>query len=111
MFTKAKQKNVISAEEARQIKRDDSAALILDVRTPEEHRQIHIEGSLLLPLDKLPMKAAEEIPDRETLVLVYCHSGARAHQAVSILLQMGYQNVFSFGGIINWPYETITGGY
>lgn len=105
MFTK--QNNVLSPQEAYKRMKEDTDAIILDVRNDEEYRQIHIKGATLIPLDKLQKQAAKKLPDKDAQVLVYCHSGARASSAVSLLSRMGFTNVHSFGGIINWPYETV----
>ena len=105
MFTK--QNNVLSPQEAYKRMKEDTDAIILDVRNDEEYRQIHIKGATLIPLDKLQKQAAKKLPDKDAQVLVYCHSGARASSAVSLLSRMGFTNVQSFGGIINWPYETV----
>ena len=83
--------------------------ILLDVRSPEEFRQIHIKGAKLLPLDQLPSRAAPDLPDRDAVIVVYCHSGARASNAVRFLTGLGYTNVSNLGGIINWPFETERG--
>ncbi|MCL1790504.1 MAG: rhodanese-like domain-containing protein [Peptococcaceae bacterium] len=83
--------------------------LLLDVRTPEEYKQIRIDGAKLLPVDELARRAPSELPDKNILILIYCQSGMRATQAVKILTKMGYTNVVSFGGIINWRYGTTRG--
>ena len=40
---------------------------------------------------------------------VYCRSGNRSAQAAAKLIKMGYTNVYDFGGIKNWTYETESG--
>jgi len=45
--------------------------------------------------------ASAELPDKYIPILIYCQSGARAATAVKTLTRMGYDNVFSFGGILN----------
>lgn len=83
----------------------DADLVLIDVRSPEEHRERHIPGSLNYPLESL-----EEIPAqyRQSILVVYCESGVRAGQAVEILGEMGYEQVYNLGGLDNWPYETIT---
>ena len=41
--------------------------------------------------------------------MVYCRSGNRSAQAAEKLIKMGYTNVYDFGGIKNWTYETESG--
>jgi rhodanese-related sulfurtransferase len=47
------------------------------------------------------------LPDKNALILIYCRSGMRAGTAAKQLDKMGYTKVFSFGGIMNWPYEIV----
>lgn len=78
--------------------RAEPKAVLLDVRTPEEYRQGHIEGSVNLPLDAL-RAAREKLPATDTPLFVHCLSGARSAQAVSILRTMGYTQVTNIGGL------------
>ena len=75
-----------------------SGAVLLDVRTPEEYREGHIPGSKNVPLQSLD-KVTGFVNNQDTPVFVYCHSGARSAQAVSVLEGMGYTNVKNIGGI------------
>ena len=50
--------------------------------------------------------AAEVIPWKDSTVLVYCRSGNRSKTASSTLAELGYTNIYEFGGINTWPYET-----
>ena len=73
-------------------------AVLLDVRSPQEYREGHIPGSQNVPLQQLDN--IEEIAEnKDTALYVYCHSGMRSRQAVSLLQAMGYRNVHNIGGI------------
>ena len=75
-----------------------SDAVLLDVRTPQEYQGGHIPGSVNAPLQTLGSE--DMLPaDRDTPLFVYCHSGARSSQAVSLLTRMGYANAKNIGGI------------
>ena len=76
-------------------------AVLLDVRTPEEYRQGHTPGSRNLSLQAIGALPGM-IENRETPLFVYCQSGARSSQAVSLLRQMGYTNVQNIGGIASY---------
>lgn len=89
--------------------RNDKDIILVDVRTPEEYRKKRIPGSILLPDYEIRSRAAEVIPDKEAKIVVYCRSGRRSAQAARVLKDMGYSNVYDLGGIIDWPYETISG--
>ena len=73
-------------------------AVLLDVRTPQEYREGHIPGSKNLPLQTID-KVDSIVENKDTVLYVYCHSGARSRQAASLLQYMGYSNVTNIGGI------------
>ncbi len=73
-------------------------ALLLDVRTEQEYRGGHINGSVNLPLDKI-FSIADTVKDKSTPLYVHCLSGGRSKRAVAQLKQMGYTNVKDIGGI------------
>ncbi len=100
------QYNKITAEEAKKIM-DTEEVIILDVRTPEEYKEEHIEGALLIPDYELENSAASELPDKDKKILVYCRSGNRSESAAKVLIEMGYTKVYDFGGIMNWTYGTV----
>ena len=83
--------------------------ILLDVRTLEEFEPAHIKGAMLLPVTEIQDKASEQLGDKDAVILVYCRSGNRSAQAAKQLLDMGYTRVYDFGGIIDWPYETVSG--
>ncbi|MCL2783803.1 MAG: rhodanese-like domain-containing protein [Propionibacteriaceae bacterium] len=99
----------ISAQQAKQMMDGASGYVILDVRTQAEFQQAHIDGAILIPDTNINSQAATAIPDKETLIFVYCRTGVRAARASQALATMGYTNVYDFGGIVNWPYGTVTG--
>ena len=63
-----------------------------------EHREGHIPGSKNVPMQSLN-KVTSFVNNQDTPVFVYCHSGVRSAQAVSVLEGMGYTNVKKIGGI------------
>ena len=98
----------ISPQEALTMLQEQDVTL-LDVRTQEEFAEAHIEGALLLPDYEIEQKASELLPDKDAVILVYCRSGRRSQGAAQKLIEMGYSQVYDFGGIIDWPYETVSG--
>ena len=99
----------IAPADAQKLMQDDSSVILLDVRTPAEHEEVHIPGSTLLPVDDIQAQAGTLLPDKTATIIVYCRSGNRSQVASKQLLDMGYKNVYDLGGIINWPYETEAG--
>ena len=96
----------INAEEAKKIMDTESGYIILDVRTQEEYDEAHIPGAIVIPNTELEARAESELPDKDQMILVYCRSGRRSKLAAEILVELGYTNIYEFGGIIDWPYET-----
>ena len=98
----------ITQEEAKEMM-DTQEVIILDVREQAEYDSGHIPGAVLLPVGTIDeTTAAEEIPEKDSTVLVYCRSGNRSKTASSTLAELGYTNIYEFGGINTWPYETET---
>ena len=50
-----------------------------------------------------------QLPDLNQEILIYCRSGNRSSQAAKKMLEAGYTNVYDFGGINDWPYDTVSG--
>ena len=96
----------ISAETAKQMMDEQPNAIILDVRTKAEYEDKHIPGALLLPNEEIGTEDIAALPDKEQVILVYCRSGNRSKQAAAKLAALGYKNIYEFGGINSWPYET-----
>lgn len=99
----------ITAEEAKERLDANPDAVILDVRTPEEHAAERIEGSINLPNETIGDERPALLPDLDAEILVHCRTGVRSRQAAEKLAALGYTNVYDFGGIVDWPYGTVTG--
>ena len=98
---------MISPEEAKEMMDERNDILILDVREDHEYKAGHVPGAKLLPLDSIAEDtAAAVIPAKDTTTLIYCRSGRRSKIAADKLAELGYTDLFEFGGIIDWPYET-----
>jgi phage shock protein E len=88
----------VSGGEARRLVTEEHATL-LDVRTPGEFAEGHVDGAINVPLQALPAGAASV--DRDRPVVVYCQSGGRSAQARSILSAEGY-TVHDMGPMSAW---------
>ncbi|HJR14757.1 MAG TPA: molybdopterin-synthase adenylyltransferase MoeB [Rhodanobacteraceae bacterium] len=94
----------ISPREARQ--RQQSGALLLDVREPFEHAAGVPEGAIALPRGDIAQRIADVAPDRAAEILTICAHGQRSLMAAQTLQQMGYANVASIaGGTARWTEE------
>ena len=97
----------ITVEEAKKLMDSEEGCIFLDVRTRKEYDQGHIPGAVLIPNTEIEAKAADLLPDKGQLILVYCRSGRRSKLAAQSLADLGYTNIREFGGILDWPYEVV----
>lgn len=98
----------IGMDEAIEMMKEEQDYIILDVRTPEEYAEKHIPNAINVPNETIGEDVIPELPDEEQLILVYCRSGNRSKQASDKLVSLGYTNVYEFGGINDWPGETVS---
>lgn len=81
---------------------DNSAPIVVDVRTREEFRSGAYPGAVNIPLDELMNRYEAELgSDTNRDITVYCASGARSAYAQRMLMQMGYANVKNGGGLMH----------
>ena len=98
----------ISQEEAKSMMTRDDGYIIVDVRRQDEYDSGHIPGAILIPNESIGTEQPEQLPDKDQIILVYCRSGRRSKEAAQKLANMGYTNVYEFGGIIDWTGEITT---
>lgn len=96
----------ISALEAKAAM-DSEDCIILDVRSQGDYEKEHIGNAVLLPRTEIEADAESIIPDKDAKILIYCKTGLNSALAAEKLIEMGYTNVYDFGGIDDWPYETV----
>lgn len=99
----------ISSETAKKRLDTEKGIILLDVRTVAENTEKRIPGSVLIPVDVIKTQAPDKLKDKNSVIFVYCRSGSRSVIAAQALADMSYTNVYSLGGINNWPYETESG--
>ena len=90
----------ISVEEVYEIISSNQDYIILDVRTPDEFNEGHIEGAVLIPVDELEGRLDELPVDKP--IITYCESGGRSATAAAILVENGFTQVYDMGGITDW---------
>jgi rhodanese-related sulfurtransferase len=92
----------ITAAEAREIMDNVEAYILLDVRSEDEYQAGHIAGAILIPHTELDEQAADMLPDKNAIILIYCQAGRRSQIAALALVELGYVNVYDTGGIGDW---------
>lgn len=82
--------------------KSDSVQL-LDVRTPDEYADGHINGAININVqsDEFREIVSKKL-SKDSTVFVYCRSGRRSLTAAEILIKLGYKVVNLKGGIIEW---------
>ena len=81
----------------------ESGVVTLDVRTPGEFMTGHIKGAQNVDFESESFKSDIESLDKNGTYAVYCRSGNRSGQAVAIMHEAGFHNVYNLeGGVIDW---------
>lgn len=85
---------------------EDSMVVRLDVRTPEEYAEGHIEKSLNIDVlnSNFETKALATLPKDKTIA-VNCRSGKRSKNAARILVKNGYKVIELDSGYNGWVGE------
>jgi rhodanese-related sulfurtransferase len=71
---------------------------LIDVRTPVEFREVHVEGARNVPLDQLNPSALTCNADKDKPLYLICRSGSRGRQACEKFLAAGFTNVINIEG-------------
>jgi len=86
-----------------ELERGRGGGLVLDVRTAGEYEEVHIPGSVLVPLQELDVEEVRRLGGAEGEIYVVCRSGNRAKQACSKLASGGIGGLRVVeGGIEAW---------
>ena len=78
---------------------NENDIVLIDVRTPAEYEEQHLSKAINIPNESIKdIKEHEEIT-KDTIIIVYCRSGARSSNSASELIKMGYKNVYNLGAM------------
>jgi rhodanese-related sulfurtransferase len=95
----ASHKNILSVEA--KIMLDKGGIFLLDVRTPEEYQQGHLQGAVLIPINEIERRLGEISHSKP--ILVYCAVGSRSDKVGGFLAGKGFKNVYQMSdGIVGW---------
>jgi rhodanese-related sulfurtransferase len=91
-------------EQVAQLLHEDTSAIVLDVRTPQEFRSDtgHLSGAILIPVQELDKRIEELQPYQHHTIIVYCRSGRRSARASEMLTEKGFSVINMGGGIKAW---------
>ncbi len=90
----------------RQVNEQQSDSLLLDVRTPAEFEEVHVQGAINHPLTDLNSEYVRNLMAGKRTCVLICRSGGRARQAAEKLAASGLPNLqIMFGGMQAWESE------
>ncbi|MGB7291012.1 MAG: rhodanese-like domain-containing protein [Thermodesulfobacteriota bacterium] len=95
----------ITVEEARTIMQNNKNSnnlVIIDVRTPEEFNQEHIQDASNIDFYSNNFKDELDKLDKTKTYVIHCRSGSRSSQALDMMRELGFREVYNMGGIIQW---------
>ncbi len=92
----------LSVQESSVMITQNPSIAILDVRTPEEFAQGHLQGATLIPVQTLEESLGKLAPLKGAKIIVYCHSGNRSAVASRLLANHGFIPLNMDGGISAW---------
>lgn len=87
----------VSGPEARKLV--GQGAKLIDVRTPAEYAEKHLEGAVNVPLDTI---AERDLGPKDGALVLYCQAGRRSEQAAATLRSRGYTRVYVLGPMSSW---------
>lgn len=90
--------NDIDYENAKIMLKNDKTCRLIDVRSPQEYKEGHLEQSINIPLYDIKGQINNVITNKETPIILYCQSGNRSKKAVEILKKEGYKNLYNISG-------------
>jgi rhodanese-related sulfurtransferase len=77
--------------------------VVLDIRTPQEFQDGHIEGAINIDYRSATFNADLDRLDKAKTYFVYCRIGRRSAEAIGIMIQKGFTNIYRTpGDIIAW---------
>lgn len=89
----------ISCSQYQEIKDKYSDSFLIDVRTLEEYNDYHLDDAVNIPVDNI-LSIEEKIDvEKDTPLIVYCRSGSRSLEAMNMLMEAGFTNVYNLGSI------------
>lgn len=77
------------------IQMQQAGALVIDIRSPQEYNEGHLDGAIVLPDYEIRRSVNRVIPNKNQVIIVYCGNGVRSKNTQKCLQRMGYTNVYN----------------
>ena len=83
---------------------ESSDVILIDVRTPMEFSQGHIQGSVNVDFkEEKDFQNYFENLDKSETIFLYCRSGNRSRKSAEKLIDLGFNKIYDLdGGVIEW---------
>lgn len=98
-YTKIKPKNAVAIMKEK--------CLIIEVSVADYYEEMHIKNAVSIPLEILEEEITKMNVNKDETILVYSRGEERCDQAAQKLVDLGYSDVYSFGSIMDWPFEVV----
>ena len=99
----------ISFSELKKIKNSNPNSILLDVRSPQEYKEGHLNGAINIPLYELERCCSCNLKEKNKTIIVYCQSGIRSKKAIKILRKNEFNNLYhlkdGLDGIADFPIQ------
>lgn len=94
---------LVDAGRAETLMETQSDLVVLDIRTPEEVAEGVLPGAMAIDFYSASFRDRLEELDRDVPYLVYCRSGNRSADAVTVMTDLGFTEIYELdGGIGSW---------
>lgn len=98
-YTKIKPKNAITIMEEK--------CLIIEVSIVDYYNEMHVKNAISIPLEVLEEEISKLNIQKNETILVYSRGNERCDQGAQLLVDLGYTDVYSFGSIMDWPFDVV----
>lgn len=89
----------VDAEEAVTLLDERDDLMVIDVRTPEEFAEGHVDGAELVDIYEPAFQDEIDGLDRDGSYVLYCRTGNRSGQAAAFMQELGFTEVYDAGGL------------
>ncbi len=87
----------------KEIEKMNNDTILIDVRTPEEYKEGHIGGAILIDYKNANFSEKIKTLDKDKVYYIYCRSGHRSGNSRMIMNETGIKQVYDLqGGIMAW---------
>ena len=97
----------LSPAQARELLSDYKTAVLLDVRSRALYDEGHLSNSLSFPLESIHNNPNQLNQKKDVPIVLYCQKGYKSRLAAELLIEAGFENVYTIPGLSDFGYELI----